>query len=315
MANKVILAGGSGFIGTALAHTLAAHREVVILTRRPNECHVIRDIPGRVRAVEWDGVNPGRWVAELEGAEAVVNLAGRSINCVHTPANRRVILESRLAAVRALGRGLAAAAHPPRTWVQCGATGFYGDAGDRVCDETQPAGAGFLADVCRQWEEAFATLDLPGVRRVGLRIGVVLDPAAGPVPALARLTRAFLGGSAGSGRQYLSWVHREDLLRIFSAVLDRADLAGTFNACSPGPVTNAELMRTFRTVLGRPWCPPAPAFVVRLAARYLMKTDSSLVLEGQRAVPARLEQAGFKFDHPEIGGALGDLLGRVREIA
>jgi uncharacterized protein (TIGR01777 family) len=302
MAKKVILAGGSGFIGQALARALAGEGwEPVVLSRAP------RDNPA-FREVLWNGETGGAWATELEGATAVVNLTGRSVNCLHTLANSREILESRVNSVRALGKGYARAKNPPPIFVQCSGTGFYGNSGDRLCDESLPSGPGFMAEVCRQWEEAFAALDLPEVRRVVLRLGVVLGREAGAFPPLARLTRLFLGGAAGSGRQYLSWIHRDDLVCLFSTVLAQPEFTGVYNACAPGPVTNAEFMRELRTALRRPWCPAAPEFIVELVARHALKTDGSLALHGQRAVPARLLAAGFAFKYPAAGAAIRDLL-------
>lgn len=299
---KVVLAGGSGFLGQALGHRLAAEGwEVVVLSRDPRETTPFRE-------VLWNAETGGAWAAELEGAAAVVNLAGRSINCVHTLVNGREILDSRLNAVKALAKGYARARHPPPVWVQCSATGYYGNAGDRFCDESLAPGPGFLAETCRLWEGAFQAVDLPEVRRVILRIGVVLDAEHGALPVLTKLTRRFLGGPAGSGRQYLSWIHREDLLGIFEAALVRPELTGPYNACSPAPVTNAGFMRELRSALGRPWCPAAPEFVVRLVAGRLLGTDSTLALHGQRCRPGRLLAAGFNFNHPAVGAALHDLL-------
>lgn len=302
MTNKVVLAGGSGFLGQALGRRLAAAGwEVVVLSRNPRPDAPCREVP-------WNAETGGAWAAELEGAAAVVNLAGRSISCVHSLENSREILESRVNAVAALGKGWNRAKQPPPVWVQCSATGFYGNAGDRFCDEALPSGPGFLAEVCRRWEEAFAALDLPDVRRVVLRIGVVLDAEHGALPPLVRLARRFLGGAAGSGRQYLSWIHRDDLLNIFDTALTRPDLAGTYNACAPAPVTNTEFMRELRGVLGRPWCPPAPEFAVRLMAGPVMGVDANLALHGQRCTPQRLQTAGLAFAHPTVGAALRDLL-------
>ncbi|MDQ5981070.1 MAG: uncharacterized protein QG602_4048, partial [Verrucomicrobiota bacterium] len=241
-------------------------------------------------------------------AAAVVNFAGRSINCVHTPANRRAILGSRVNAVRALAQGWTLAVNPPPVWIQCSATGYFGDAGERICTEEAPAGGDFLAEVCRHWEQAFAAAELPAVRRVVLRLGVVLDAEHGALPPLVRLVRRFVGGAAGSGRQFMSWVHRDDALAAMMAALARADYTGTYNLCAPAPVTNAEFMRELRGVFGRPWAPPAPAFAVRLMAGPLMGVDPALALHGQRAVPRRLQAAGFAFAHPEIGAALRELL-------
>jgi len=298
---KVILAGGRGFLGQALARALAAEGwEVVVLSRDPRD-----GTPGR--EVFWNGETGGAWAVELEGAAALVNLAGRSINCVHTLEHSREIVDSRVNAVRALAKGWKRAKKPPRAWVQCSATGYYGNAGDRFCEETLPPGPGFLAEVCRRWEEAFAALELPDVRRVVLRLGPVLDRQTGPFPALLGLTRKFLGGAAGSGRQFMSWVHRDDAVAMLAAAVTQPELAGTYNACAPGPVTNGEFMRELRATVGRPWCPPAPEFVVRFVAANHFHTDGNLALHGQRCAPQKLLAAGFKFKHPAVGGAIRDL--------
>jgi uncharacterized protein (TIGR01777 family) len=306
---KVVLAGGSGFLGQALGRRLAADGwEVVVLTRDVDRCPAPDEVPA-FRAVQWNAETGGAWAEALEGAAAVVNLAGRSVNCVHTLENSREILESRVNAVKALGKGWARAKNPPTVWVQCSATGYYGNAGDRFCDESLPPGPGFLAEVCRQWEETFQALDLPDLRRVVLRMGVVLDAEHGALPPLVRLVKRFLGGSAGSGRQYVSWVHRDDAMEAFVATLNRPELAGVFNVCSPAPVSNAQFMRTLRSVLGRPWSPAAPEFAVRLAAGPLMGVDPNLALHGQRCAPQRLLASGFNFRHPAVDAALRDLLG------
>ncbi len=305
---KVILAGGSGFLGRALARALcAAGSEVVVLTRDTDRVPPADDLPA-LRAVMWNGETGGAWAAELEGATALVNLAGRSINCVHSLENSREILDSRLNAVKALNKGYARAKNPPPVWVQAGATGYYGNAGDRFCEESLPPGPGFLAEVCRRWEESFGALDLPDVRRVVLRFGPVLDPNTGPFPAMLGLTRKFLGGAAGSGRQFLSWVHRDDAVAALVSAVTRSEMNGAYNVCAPGAVTNAEFMRELRAAVGRPWCPAAPEFVVRFVAEHHFFTDGNLVLHGQRATPQKLLTTGFKFAHPAVGPAIRDLL-------
>jgi uncharacterized protein (TIGR01777 family) len=308
---KVILAGGSGFLGQALARVLtAAGWEVVVLTRDPDRVPPADDLPS-LRAVMWNGETGGGWATELEGAVAVVNLAGRSINCVHSLENSREILESRLNAVKALAKGYSRAKRPPPVWVQVSATGFYGNAGDRFCEESLPPGPGFLAEVCRRWEEAFAATELPEVqRRVVLRLGPVLDRKTGPFPALLALTKKFAGGAAGSGRQFISWVHRDDALAAFAAALTNPAMTGVYNVCAPGAVTNAEFMRELRKAVGRPWCPAAPEFMVRFVAEHHFHTDGNLALHGQRAAPQKIVATGFTFKHPAVGGAIRDLLGK-----
>lgn len=299
---KAVLAGGRGFLGQALARALAAAGwEVVVLSRDARA-----DAP--FREVQWNGETGGAWAAELEGAAVLVNLAGRSINCVHSLDHTREIVDSRLNAVKALAKGWNRAKNPPQAWVQMSATGFYGNAGDRFCEETLPPGPGFLAEVCRLWEESFAALELENTRRVVLRLGPVLDRQTGPFPALLGLTRKFLGGPAGTGRQYMSWVHRDDAVAILAAAVMQPELSGTYNACAPGAVTNAEFMRELRAAVGRPWCPAAPEFVVRFLAEHQFQTDGNLALHGQRCAPTKLLATGFKFRHPAVGAAIRDLL-------
>lgn len=303
MVAKVVLAGGTGFIGTALARRWRERgAEVVVLTRS-----VPRRRGDGVREVRWDARTVGPWSAELPGATLLVNLTGASINCVHTPAHRRLILETRLDSVRALGAALAAGPTPPTTWVQASATGYYGEREDARCDETAPPGDSFTAGVCRQWEAAFAATCPPTVRPVVLRIGVVLGRRGGAYPPLARLARCFLGGRAGSGRQGISWILLDDLEEIFLHVGDDATLRGAYNACAPEPATNADFIRALRASLRRPWSPPAPAPLVALAARWWLRTDPTLALQGQFAVPARLLAAGFRFRTPRLAAAFDAL--------
>lgn len=304
MANKVILAGGSGLIGRALARTLHAQGwEPVILTRSPAEGTTIRE-------VAWNGETGGAWTTELADATALVNLTGSSINCVHTLENSREILESRLNAVHALGKALTKQKHAPAVWVQASAVGYYGRRGASVCDEQTPPGQDFLAEVCRQWEEAFRAACPGATRAVVLRLGVVLDRRGGAYPTLAQLTRRFLGGTAGSGEQGFSWVHGSDVTQAFQQAITRSEFTGAYNVCAPHPTTNRELMAALRRTLHRPWVPPAPTFVVRLAATHLMQTDPSLVLDGRRCVPARLQAQGFRFEFSELEGALRNLAAR-----
>ena len=299
---RVILAGGSGFIGQALAWEL--HRRdyaVVILTRTP------RQRPDGIREVAWDGVQPGPWVAELDGAEAVVNLAGQNINCPHTPANLLTLTASRVNSVQAIAATLPGLRQPPRVWVQASAVGYYGDAGDRLCLETSPAGTGPLADICRDWEGALHAVPLPRPRTVLLRIGFVLGREGGALPVLSRITKLFLGGAVGSGRQYISWIHITDVVRVFIKAIEQ-ELSGIYNAVGPAPVTNAEFMRQLRRALHRPWSPPAPVLAVRLGSR-LMNSEASLALMSCRCLPQRIEDQGFVFEYPRLEAALKDLCG------
>jgi uncharacterized protein len=302
---RILLAGGSGFIGRELARVLVARGyEVIVLTRTPRQSSGFRE-------VEWGGAHVGEWIQFLGDAEAVVNLTGRSVNCPHTPENLREILDSRVNSVRAIAHSIPHVIipnikKPPRVWVQASAVGFYGDTGDRLCDESSAAGTDALAGICKQWEAAFNSADAPNTRKVALRIGFVLGREGGALPVLSKLTKRFLGGSAGSGKQFISWIHLEDLTRMFIAAIEREDLSGTYNAVGASPVTNAEFMRELRHALHRPWSPPVPKFAVRLGARW-MKSEPSLALASQCCAPIRFLESGFEYQFPKLRPALEDL--------
>lgn len=299
MSLRIVIAGGSGFIGRALVREFSASgHEVVVLTRSP------RPRLDGIREIAWDGVNVGVWAAELAGA-AVINLTGKSINCPHTPDNLREIAASRVSSVAAIAQAMGGLTVPPRVWVQASAVGFYGDTGENLCDETAPAGKDALADICRQWEGALAVAN-PPVRTVTLRIGFVLGREGGALPVLSRMTRCFLGGAVGHGRQYLSWIHLVDLTGMFASAVGDEAISGVYNAVAPNPVTNAEFMRELRHVLHRPWSPPAPALAVKLGAR-MLGSEGSLALVSQRCIPRRFQAGGFRFRFADLAAALGDL--------
>jgi uncharacterized protein (TIGR01777 family) len=298
---RLVIAGGSGFIGRALTKEFSAHGfEVVVVTRSPKKR------TDGVQEAEWDGEHPGTWTALLDGADAVINLAGKTINCPHTPENLRDITASRVNSVNALAAAIGHAKNPPRVWVQASAVGFYGDTGSVVCDENSPAGKDALADICQQWEAAFASATVPQIRKVVLRIGFVLGRDGGALPLLGKMTRWFLGGAAGSGRQYISWIHLADLTAMFLAAVTDEKMSGTFNAVAPNAVTNAEFMRELRRTLHRPWSPPAPEFAVKLGA-LLMGSEGSLALVSQRCVPKKFLENGFQFRFPDVARAQDDL--------
>jgi uncharacterized protein (TIGR01777 family) len=298
---RIVIAGGSGFLGQSLSEELLAKGyEVIILTRSPG------DSGSRGQQAQWDGKTLGEWQSCLEGAAAVVNLTGKSVNCRYTPENRREIIDSRVDSVKVMGEAIRQCASPPRALVQASSLAIYGDTGERWCDETSPPGTGFPAQVCLFWEGAFRESPTPKTRRVILRIGFVLGRKGGALKTLAGLTNWGLGGTAGNGRQYISWIHQRDMNRMFLAAIERDDLEGVFNATGPNPVTNAEFMRQLRRALRRPWSPPAPAWAVHIGA-WLMRTEPSLALTGRRCMPRRFAESGFVFDFADLANALRDL--------
>lgn len=300
---RIVIAGGSGFIGEALSAFLTTGNiDVVVLTRGKNQSR------NGIRSLNWDGKTSADWTRELDGAAAVVNLAGRSINCRFSEENRSEILHSRVDSTRTLVKAIAASAAPPPVLVQASGIGYYGDSAERAVHEDEPAGTDFMADVCQRWEGALDAAAIPATRKVVLRTGIVLGCGGGALEVLGRLTKACLGGAAGSGRQFVSWIHLHDVVRIIVAAIERDDLSGVFNATAPNPVTNTELMRELRSALSRPWSPPVPAPLIRLGA-WLMGTEGSLALQSLRVVPKRLLEAGFTFEYPHLREALRDLYG------
>jgi uncharacterized protein (TIGR01777 family) len=304
MSGLIILAGGSGFLGQSLAKELHQKGyEVIVLGRAaPHRS-------ATARQVQWDARTIGDWAILLDGAQAVVNLTGRSVNCRHTLENRREILDSRVDSVRVLGEAIAQCSDPPDVFIQASSLAIYGDPGDRWCDEDAPHAKGFSETVCERWEGAFDSISNPGMRKLVFRIGIVLGSDGGALPVLARLTHWFLGGAVGNGRQYISWIHIADFNRMIAEAIERNDLTGVFNATGPNPATNAEFMRELRRALHRPWSPPVPAWATRIGA-HLMGTEASLALTGRRCRPKRFLENGFRFEFPELRRALANLFPR-----
>jgi uncharacterized protein (TIGR01777 family) len=311
---RIILAGGSGFFGTILARDLNARGyEVIVLSRSPTRSDAqFRNVPATRHPSpvtdHWDGRTLGAWADHLNGACAVINLAGRSVNCRHTAENRREINESRVNSVSVIAEAIRRCARPPPVWVQAAGQGIYGDEGEGCCDEDTPPGEGFLVETCRLWESAFNESSTPGTRRVLLRIGFALGADGGALKTLAGIAKWGLGGTVGGGRQPINWIHGADLSRVFLSAIERPGWRGVFNASGPNPATNAEFMRELRGALRRPWSPPAPAWAVRIGA-WLMGSDGRLALTGRPCVPKRLLEQGFEFDFPELSGALKYIYG------
>jgi uncharacterized protein (TIGR01777 family) len=298
-APRVVLAGGTGFLGSLLIPALlAAGWRVDVLTRGRGG-----NLPAGVKAVHWDGLTFGSWVGSLDGAAALINLAGRSTMCRFTEGNRRAIMTSRLNTVRALAEAVRRASSPPLVWVQANSVAWYGDGGEAACDEQAEGGTGFCAEVCRAWEHEFFAAPLPEVRRVSLRLGFVLSERGGLLGTLAPVVKAGIGGAIGNGRQWVSWVHAEDAVKAFLWALQDATLHGPVVAAAPGAERNAGFMAALRRAWGRPWCPGWPAALVRTAA-WLGGMSAEPLLHGRRAFPAALLARGFRFSAPELDGAL-----------
>ena len=300
---KVVIAGGSGFIGRAVvAAAVEAGHEAVVLSRSGKAG------PG-ARAVQWDGSTLGPWTGELEGADGVVNLAGETILKRWTLAHRKAMRSSRLGTTRLIGEAVAACSNPPKAWVNASAIGWYGDSGQREVSEASPAAKDESAALCRDWEAAVDESATPSTRKVKVRIGLVLGNDGGALPLLAKVTKAFLGGPLGDGTDYRSWIHIKDLARMIVWAVE-SDVVGAINGTAPNPVTEADLMAALREALGRPPVPPAPPFVAEAMAN-LMGIPKEVLLSGCRAVPAIPLARGFQFEFPTIARALSELLDDV----
>jgi uncharacterized protein (TIGR01777 family) len=301
-ARRIVIAGGSGFLGRNLArHLTASGHAVTVLSR-----HAPAIDPSWSHR-PWDGRELGPWVSALEGATAVVNLAGRTVDCIKTPDHRDEILRSRVEATRVLGRACREVAAPPPVWVQMSTAHIYGDPPEVWCDEDSAFGTGLAPQVGEAWEETFAHALLPGTRGVVLRTSFVLGRHGGALPQLARLARWGLGGKVASGRQGISWIHERDMNRLFERAVDDGAMRGAYLATAPQPVSNAVFMRELRRVLSMPIGVPAPALLVRFGARFVLRTDPELALYGRFCASRRLRELGFEFLQPDLPSALRDL--------
>jgi uncharacterized protein len=335
---KIIIPGGSGQVGTLLARAFTADRhEVVVLSRR------VRQAPWRM--VRWDGETLGDWAKELDGADVVINLAGRSVNCRYHAANRQAILESRVKSTRAVGEAIAKAFRPPRVWLQASTATIYADRYDAANDERTgiiggsepgvPSTWQFSVDVAKAWEQAAkegvgslrreksnsrerlvspkTPAPLARTRQVLLRSAMTMSPDRGGIfDVLLGLVRRGLGGTSGSGKQFVSWIHERDFVRAIYWLIEH-DLEGPVNLTSPNPLPNAEFMQAFRRAWGTRIGLPATRWMLELGA-FFLRTETELILKSRRAVPGRLLEAGFQFEFPTWPEAAAELCARWREM-
>ncbi len=302
---RIVIAGGSGFLGRPLARQLSAEgHEVVVLTRAADSTR--RDAigsGGRIRSVQWspDG-NAGSWAAELEGAGAVVNLAGASIAGRRwSDAHKRLVLESRLQATSSLVAAIQRATTPPPVFVSGSGVGYYGPHGDEIVTEQTEAGQDFLAGVCVKWEAEAQRASNDRTRVVRVRTGLVLEKDGGALPPMLPPFKFGVGGPIGSGRQYWPWIHRDDWMALVRVAIQSSNLVGPVNATAPEPVTNAAFAHALGAALHRPAFLPTPAFAMRLL---LGEMADGLILSGQRAIPERAQRAGFTFKYAHLDEAL-----------
>jgi uncharacterized protein (TIGR01777 family) len=312
---KTILPGGTGLLGRILVRDLVrAGHECVVLTRGGGP------VPPGARAVAWDARTVGPWADEFEGADAVINLTGKSVDCRYSERNLAEMMRSRVDSTRAVGAAIAAAKIPPRVWLQASTATIYGHRYDAPNDEAtgiigDPPGVPALwprsVAIARAWEAAQADAPTPRTRKVALRISIVMaDAPGGAFAILARLAR-FGVGRQGDGRQMVAWLHEHDLSAAVRFLIERDDLAGPVNLCAPHPLPNQDFMESLRRAVGRRLALPVPRWALEVGA-FFIRTESELVLKSRNVVPGRLLAAGFKFRYPTWPEAAAELFGRAR---
>lgn len=311
----IVIPGGSGQVGTILArHLHAQGHHVTVLARNKHT------VPWQI--IVWDGTSLGDWAATLDGADVLINLSGRSVNCRYTTKNRTEIKESRTATTYLLGMALGQLARPPRLWMNASTATIYrhtldrpmdeatGEIGGRECDV--PSTWRFSIDVATGWEQSFFSANTPNTRRIALRSAMTMSPDPGGVFCqLLRLVRFGLGGTAGSGQQFVSWIHDTDFLRSIDYLIAHEELDGPINLAAPNPLPNREFMQALRQAAGAATGLPSNRFMLELGAWFL-RTETELILKSRRVIPGRLLQSGFNFQFPDWASAATDLVGRYR---
>jgi uncharacterized protein len=313
MRNRIVVAGGSGFVGRLLTKRLASgNNELVVLSRSP------RDTEEPIRRVQWDGRTLGDWVRELDGARALINLTGRSVNCRYNEKNRREILESRVDSTRVLGEAIAQCNTPPPVWLNASTATIYKHTFDHPNDEatgiigaTPEAKDAFSIEVARAWEETLDRAQTPATRKVALRSAIIFAPGEGGIFRVLRtLTRFGLGGPIAGGKQYVSWIHGDDFCRAVEWLIERDDFGGPVNLASPNPVTQREMMRIIRHACGVPFGLPATRKMLEVAV-FIHRTEAELIIKSRRVIPGRLRASGFQFRFPHMDDAVREIEGRL----
>jgi len=312
---RIVITGGSGQVGAILSrHFHGRGDEVAVIARHPE--------PAPWTTVAWDGLHAGEWGNHLNGADVVINLAGRSVNCRYNQANRREIMESRVVTTRLVGEAIAMSSSPPKLWMNASTATIYRHATDRAMDEVDgeigggeaglPSSWRFSYDVATSWEKAFFESRTPNTRKIAMRSAIVMSPdGGGAFETLLNLVRSGLGGAAGSGGQYVSWIHDSDFVTAVEFLIAHPDLDGCINLSSPQPLPNRDFMGALRRAYGAPIGLPATDWMLEVGA-FFLRTETELILKSRRVVPRRLVEAGFEFRFPEWSVAAEDLVRRWR---
>lgn len=300
---KIVMAGGNGYLGTVLAkYYKGLADEIVLLSRKPAPAD------GNINTIVWDGQTIGDWAGELNGADLLINLCGKNVNCRYTEQNKAEIISSRVVPTALLGRVIAALTEPPKLWINLASATIYRHAEDHAQDETTgEIGYGFSIDVCRQWEQTFFESDTPNTRKVALRHGIALGRGDSVFPRLLNLVKLGMGGKQGDGEQYVAWIHEHDTCRIIEFLMDHPELDGIINCAAPEAVKNKHLMRIIRKAYGIPFGLPAPQWLLEIGAK-IIGTETELILKSRWVAPKRLLDAGFVFQFPKAEHAIHDIL-------
>lgn len=297
---KIVIAGGSGFFGTYLVNYYKQTKNVIVLTRANSE------VKEGVEYVSWDGRSLGRWTECLDGAEALINLSGKSINCRFTDENKKILISSRIESTKALLKAISSLEKPPKIWLNASAGAMYQPKEEPNTENETVFSTSFLSKMALAWEEAFYKEELPKTKRVSIRISLILGKGGGVFPVLKKITSLYLGGKAGSGSQRMSWIHIEDAARAIDFII-KNNIEGPVNFSSNNLVSNKTFMKTMREVLGVSLGIPAPAFGIKFFSRFI-GVEPSLLLDSVNFIPKNLNDNGFKFNHENLEDALTDLL-------
>lgn len=315
---KIVIAGGTGFIGQEMIKYWGKKNEIIILSRQlPHSANnrnkydqLSQKELGAVRFAKWDGKNPGDWINETDGADIIINLTGKSVNCRYNAGNKKEILDSRLNAVKAIGMAVAQCKRPAKLWVNASSATIYRHATDRPQDEyTGEFHDDFSVSVCKQWEAAFFEQSVPVTRKVALRMAITLGPGGVLIPYF-NLLKSGLGGRQGSGKQIFSWIHIEDSCRMIEWMEKKEELNGVYNCSSPLPVSNSEFMKALRKATGKSFGLPAFTWMLKTGAA-IIGTETELVLKSRWVLPTKILATGFQFKHPMLQNALDDIISKV----
>ncbi len=306
---RIVIAGGSGFLGTSMATEFSRSGAHVTIVARSKKA-----MTGDWTHQIWDGRSIGPWIKSLDGCDAIVNLAGRTVNCIKTPDHQDEILRSRIESTRVLGQAMRKVNLPPPVWVQMSTAHIYGDPPTAVCTEESAEGIGLAPTVARAWEATFAECKLQDQRGVIMRTSFVVGrdrgAGGGALGTLGLIAKCGLGGKVATGTQGMSWIHEDDINAIFTQAICDDAMSGVYIVSSPNPMSQVDFMRTLRKVIGMPIGLPAFEWMVRIGAPLLMRTDPDLVLYGRFVIPKRLLDEGFDFKFADLESALRDLYAR-----